>query len=67
MKKSINGMDDLQKPIENIAPEVVRQEWSEEEIARYHAILMGLLEETQREFDRWPEWKKHYSITTKPL
>lgn len=59
-------MNDLKERIENTAATVVtNQKWSEETSARYHAMLMRLLEEAKREFDQWPEWKKQYSITTR--
>jgi hypothetical protein len=57
-------MNDLEEGIENPAPESEAQ-WSEETTARYHAILMSLLDDTKREFDQWPKWKKQYSITSR--
>lgn len=57
-------MNQHEKPIENAAAKA-NQDWSDEATARYRDILMRLLEETKREFDQWPEWKKQYSITTR--
>lgn len=57
-------MNDLEDRIDTPTPEP-QEQWSVETTARYHAILMRLLEETKREFDQWPEWKKQYSITSR--
>lgn len=32
---------------------------------QYREILMQLLDEAKREFDKWPTWMKRYSITAR--
>jgi len=60
-------MSELEAHIEKAAPgEEPRHQSREEETAHYYGILMRMLEEAKREFDKWPEWKKQYSITTRP-
>jgi hypothetical protein len=64
MKGCVKHMHELEERIGKIAPEADTKS-TDEDTARYHAILMRLLEDAKREFDQWPEWKKQYSITTR--
>jgi len=59
-------MNDLETRIEKrSATEAPRHPSREEATAHYYGILMRILEEAKREFDKWPDWKKQYSITTR--
>jgi hypothetical protein len=57
-------MPDLEEVV--AAPSRDAQHESPEEAnERRHQILMRLLRETRREFDKWPEWKKQYPVSSR--